>query len=1428
MTLRLTPFASALALSGLAASAALAAPNASPPGLPAAVVVNPATPAAGHTNPALQTLMTQARSWEGRGRSDLAAAAWRKLLAVDPRHADGLYGLALAQINLGQPKAAAEPIATLRRVRPDHPGLRKLDRYLANGGSDAATLQEARRLAAAGQPDAAARQYELMLSDRTPEGELALEYYQTVGGSAEGWDAARLGLERLARADAAEPRYALAYARHLSYREPSRREAIRRLAALAQPAGAADAPAAAVRPEQRKEAAEAWRQALLWLDARDPDQALYRQYLDSAGDDAALRARLATLTEGSEEARRSAQARERDPAVRSRRQGFDALAAADLSGAAERFTRLLQERPRDADALGGLGVVRLREGRYSEARDLLAKAMAASGGASSPWRTSHQRAQVQALLQQADAARSAQQPEQALELARQASKVDPRDTQAQVAIGDALHELGQWPAAEAQYRQTLAQDGQQPQALRGLLRSLHAQGKVQQGRSQIDSLSDEQIAGLGGRASLQAEQLRLEADGARQRGDTLQAQSLLEDAVRLDPPAAWARLALAQVYVDQGQPDLSQRLMDELVAAPAPRADAWWAYAQWQSQQKLPLLGLQALDRIPAAERTPEMGRLHRRLRVQQQIASAHALAAQNQSGGALAALNQAQVLAGNEPELLGLIGSAHAEAGQSARGLQLLRSALAQDRSRNPALRLQYAQLLQTARQDGELASVLTQLAAQPLSPAMRQQVDELGIGLTLRQVDQQREAGDSAGAYELLAPLLAERPTDSRVTLALARLHAGVGEDAQALQILDDVLLAEPDNLDAWLAAAGTASNLREDDYALAALQRAAQLAPQHPRVLAQYGRYHRARGELGRAADYMRAAIAAQRPQGTPARSLRSGTGLPGVQEPAATWGQPVRSIPAANPNTNPFVPRNSLPAENRRRPPLPSPSTAWLPAEHRPAPLTAAAGVGVSAHPALSASSEAWLRGATADAGLSAAEGRAVAASAQPAPPWWPTPAGAVNRFGTLSAPAAASASAFAGVPAVAFAEPGTAQAVSPPAQRLALPKSLNDELIDIVAERGTRQIEGGAQLRWRSGDPGTSQLVEVRTPVELQLPLGDLGRLSLRLVPTLLDAGAPASDPDNAGLLGTQALGGTPSSATVSASGAAVSIGIEGRHVSADIGSTPLGFPIVNAVGGLRLGGQLASGLGGSVEVSRRAVTDSVLSYAGMKDPRTGQLWGGVLATGLRGSLALEVEGEGRLFAYAGAHALQGQSVKDNTRFELGAGGAWRMVDEPQQRIEAGLQLGYLSHQHNLRHFSFGHGGYFSPQHSLTLAAPLSLIGRRGQLRWSLAATPGLSAWREDGALYYPSDALSQSQLAARASLGLSPHSVYTGRSSVGLSLNLQGGAEYRLSSQLVLGSRIGLDSANDYTQILGGFYLRLHLDPDAGWQRLQAPGPLHD
>ncbi|MGI4860808.1 MAG: tetratricopeptide repeat protein [Janthinobacterium lividum] len=327
---------------------------------------------------AAKLLIEQGNYWQSNRRGDLAAQAWQKLLQLNPNQADGLYGMGLVEADRGHAGLAQGYLDKLRKVAPGSALIDTLASRLGQGAPPAppspqeTQLREARQLAQAGQPVQATQHYRAALDGQTAVAtpQVTLEYLQTLGGTAEGWDDARRGLEKLAHDHPDDARVSLALAQHLTYREATRREGIRQLAPLS------------TRADVGAAAKASWRQALIWLGARASDAPAYQAYLQDDPDDAAVKARFDAIVQTQQAQEQTARANRAaaagnaaaDARGRAVAAGFDALQKGDLDTATARFTGVLADHPNDADALGGMGVLRLKQEKFADAQQLLERA----------------------------------------------------------------------------------------------------------------------------------------------------------------------------------------------------------------------------------------------------------------------------------------------------------------------------------------------------------------------------------------------------------------------------------------------------------------------------------------------------------------------------------------------------------------------------------------------------------------------------------------------------------------------------------------------------------------------------------------------------------------------------------------------------------------------------------------------------------------------------------------------------------------------------------------------------------------------------------------------------------------------------------------------------------------------------------------------
>lgn len=1433
---------------------------------------------------AVKTLTEQARFWQNKGRPDLAVAAWKRLLQVDAKNPDALAALAQFEVDNNRPDAAKELLDQLK-TQPDasKEAIRRVEGAVALKSVNTQLLDQARAAARAGRAEESVGLYRQMFEGQSIRGPLALEYYQTLGGISTGWDEARTGLAQLATDEPANARVNLAYAQHLTYRAATRREGIRLLSGLTNQSSVSRA------------ALESWRKALIWLEATKADTSLFQAYLSVQPGDAAIKARVSGLNP-------VYQPPPPDPKVVALRNAFNALNVGDIDSAEKRFQSLLATGPRNPDALGGLGVVRLKQERFGDAEKLLADALRLSGSAK--WNEALTAARFWLALEQGDRAAQAGDMAGARREYERAARLDSKQIRPFAALADLLVEEGRLADAERVYREVMAVHPTSIELRRGLAGVLVRQGKVNQALELAEGMSDADKDELG-YGSLRAEQYRLIAVQMQARGDNLGAMAQLEEALLWDANSPWLRLELAKLYHKSGATSEAFGLMDGLLQTNPDMPDALHAAALMSAEAQEWTLGLAMLEKIPSKSRTRDMADLQRRLWVNAQIAKADVLTKMGQRALAAQALEQAQTAAGTDANLLAAVAQSTLDLGDETRSLSMMRSLLAQNPKPEVGLLVQYAGLLLKSRQEVELAAQLRHLYGQNLTVDQRKDVDTIRWAYSLRQIDAQREAGNLSSAYEIAAQLLSERPGDVATQQALARVYSSAGEHGRALAWYHQLLQQGQADVPTLVAASGSAVAAGELAYAQSALDTAARMAPSDPSVLSAMGRLAKAQGKNKLAVELFQQAQQVQWAQGQMATAnplgvnlvdyslpapapIQSRTGAGGVPLiPNPLGGRPVtpgtQVRPLMQPTMQPLVqpvmqsPFSQAPAPAPARavsvPPsdwmagtprsedrvvtaspavaslrdgmrpvqyqmpaqqprvvtsvFESPAPAALPAGPLLAPITLMGVPGYSSQPAQAPVAAPNLTFPT-----SAYPGAATQTTYPGGAPvlQWPVQAIPAQVYpgsipGLQAAPVMATPPSGGALPASSWGAPAplaVAGGAMPVARGVSPAGSLQREIDELRADRSS-QMSAGGMWRNRSGSAGTSELSDFSTVVQGRFPAGDAGHLVLRLEPVFLSAGSVSSTDFNISQqFGTNALknvgGATGTVREQQDSGVAVSIGYETARLKMDLGTTPLGFQVQNVVGGVAYNDSIGD-VKVKLDVSRRAVTDSILSYAGTLDDVSGKSWGGVTATGGRVELGVE-EGPFGLYGYGGFHVLTGRNVVNNNRFEMGGGAYYKLIQDTDMELTAGVNVTALGYKQNLRYFTLGHGGYFSPQRYFSLSLPLEMSGHMGKLSYRVDGSIGVQSFRENSAAYFPGDTTMQANWetvatanAVAAPAGVTWNVFYPGQSKTGLGFRLGGEAEYQFAPKWVVGGKVSVDNATDYTQTSGLVYVRYHFEP---------------
>lgn len=324
---------------------------------------------------------------------------------------------------------------------------------------------------------------------------------------------------------------------------------------------------------------------------------------------------------------------------------------------------------------------------------------------------------------------------------------------------------------------------------------------------------------------------------------------------------------------------------------------------------------------------------------------------------------------------------------------------------------------------------------------------------------------------------------------------------------------------------------------------------------------------------------------------------------------------------------------------------------------------------------------------------------------------------------------------------------------------------------------------------RDGTPGISELTANTTIVQANYPIKH-GSAFIRADHVRMDAGRLGPDADGVyrGELGTCASGTTAACKDgfkQRAQGTSVAIGWASKDLSFDLGTTPLGFPVSSWSGGLSYSGSWRS-TGWRITASRRPMSNSVLSFAGIKDIGTGVKWGGVMATGAALSLSWDQGEANGVWADLSHHVLKGKNVQTNQRSRAMGGYYRRLINKNNELFSVGVNAMHWRYQKSLGGYGFTEGGYYSPKQYNSISLPVRYAKRTAN--WSFVIEGGAS---------------------------LSSAKNHQGETSRGLGYTLSGGVERRLNKHWVLGAGLDLQHSKDYAPSRGMLYLRYTFEP---WQ----------
>ena len=1166
-----------------------------------------------------------------------------------------------------------------------------------------------------------------------PAGDLAVGYYKIIASLPGGWNEARSGLEGLVKSDPKNLQYSLALDTLLGSKRETRDLAIQNLSETYQ-----------VRKVDKQRVLQVWREVLNAQEIGPDLLPLYEQYLKLDPHNQEITGRWILEKDALEERKRIAN----DPLLRRRQVGLDLLDKGDIVGAEAPLMDTLKARPKDYLALGGMGLIRMRQGNYEEAAAYYQKALALNPENSGKWKSLISTSQYWGQIHQAEDARDKKNYPLAMEKIRAAINLEPQGAEAIAVLGTIEADRGNSKEAEKQFREALAIESDNGIALRGLVQLLINAGKRDEALTLINAQAPENSPAGKGYDYLRIKILSSQADDLVSKGQGEAAIPYLQRALKLDPPNPWLRFQLAGVYEGLGSVDKGLLVMKE---------------------------GLR---------------------------------------------------LAPNDPEMTNANVLFLLSADKTEEALSLMRSALSKPSADVNSLRLTYANVLNRLERDEELSPVLQQLAKAQLSAGDKLKFTQIRLDFDIRQA---LKAGDTQKAIVLLKQAIALDKDEIWLRLDLARLYAKLHRPKEGIAIFDAFLKTHPNSVEGLYAYALYLSGLEQNQPALKVLERI-PAGDRTPKII---------RFQRGVWVDLQLTQVNRLNAQGDKAKAITQLTALENEvsNDPdlsslvALMWGK-IGKVEQANalfqkieqntPNLSVewhlryanYLLNNDQPEAFQKEMLLVSgqklsPGQKQDYDDLQEAAELRAIGQYIQSgdiqlakqklQPLISVTpnnykmmyldSQIQRREGYLDKAIDI-EQRALAQS--------PVPLSSYHSLSTLKPVASASGvSVFQIEPPIlepSAVASGSAYQYKQMADMIDMRTNWLDTAVDYLSLNGTQ---------------GQSYYRATEIPLEWKMPLRSDERVTFRADQVNINAGTiDAGNAYQVSTFGTMAACKTncPTSfSNQSASGTALNIGYEKQNFKADVGTTPLGFLTQNWIGGVKQ--KLDAGpVGISLELARRPMTSTLLSYAGTRDPVTGSVWGGMVATGGTVGLSLDQGGTFGGWTYYRARSLTGTNVQSNSDNQFMAGLNYRIINETDRQLSSGLTGMLWGFKRNAGEFTYGQGGYYSPQSYRSVTLPLNYAQRFARFSYVLGGSVSTNWSRTDAAPYFPTNAQYQAD---------SNNATYSGSSGPGSAYSLLAAWEYQITPSVFIGNRLKLERSPYYAPNSFVLYVRIALDGTA-------------
>lgn len=1305
------------------------------------------------SNPALKALFEQAAYWHDKSHDDLAQGALQKVLLMDENNTEALYLLSLYAMQGGDKDNAELWRKKLSSVAPNDPRLQALDSNTAAQSPAAKNLlAQARQYAAKGNFPQAIASYQAMFNGKTPIDSLADEYYLTLAATPEGRQEAIDGLKQRLALQPSDAQTQVVLGKVMTYQESTRREGINMLAAMAPTNNDAD---------------QGLKQALLWLAPQPADKPLYDAYQQRHPADKAVAAYYQQNIAG---AAKSA--------------GYAELNKGELSGAKSQFASILASNPNDRDALAGMGFTAMRSGDFSQAESYLTQAAKQGGPQSAQWSALAQDANFYGSLAKAKQAVNAGRLDEALALtAPLANATGDKGNAVTLFRADVSRRKGDFATAEHDYRGLLAQNPQNNDAKLGLYYLLLQQRNKEKEAEQVLQTIPANLRPkiMRGVAGVNVEPLRKEAALAVQNNDAPRALMILQQALEKQPSNVWVRLDMARIMYQQGQELQAQTLISPLMQVGA-SPDGLYAAALFASERHDWLNVSTLMARIPASKQTRDMRELAATASVNQQRASAENYIQQGNTASAAAILRQMAQKPPTEPAALGELAKDLMAVGDTSTAVRLVRENMRQGVKGNAGDYAAQIAVLNQAGLSQEADAWLNNPAL--LAKSSAKDISQLRNGGVINEADKLRLQGQYGAAYDKLIAALQSDPQNADIMLAMGRLYQSGNMNQEAGQVYNYLLSRNSLNQGAREGAINVA--LAEGDAGRARQLLGGLPAVKTPDQLLLAARVAQADGNYTQAMSLLREA-----------KSRLSGVSVATGSSQAMIGGLRLADNPFAEQistqstlSTPPSAYGEVLPwqvaapalagnyANSVLRQPAKNPTLQQI--EKLMDEVQNKTATWVQGNIALrdNSSGESGLSNITeikspiSVSGMPFDSGR-VTFDVTPVMLKSGTPSNSANvRFGTGALQQAKAVEAATQASIIASQNSiSAAQAADLRYQEI---HATRDHLCSIDST---------------SAECDAATVAQAQAYEEKQLLAGQVTQPQ-QYNPNDFYADSPGKQQET---------------------GVELALALSGDSYKLDVGSTPLGTGISSVVGGVKWSPKVSDHSTLDMTLERRAVTDSLLSYVGTEDTISGKKWGAVTKNG--GSLNLGFD-DGTVGAYGGAgyYSYLGDNVASNKSINAILGAYVRPYKDDENELKVGVNVNYMNFDKNLSYFSYGQGGYFSPQDYVSISLPLEFTQKQGDFTYTLGGTVGYQSYHNKESEYFPNDPDLQSQLEGLVSQGYGKEAMYAAEDKSGIGYSLKAAGTYKVTPSMLVGGQLGYDTFGSYSESTALLYFKYLLD----------------